>query len=94
MSQPAWEKFQLQRREFNSYKSTQNRDILDQEIPFEIAHYACELYSGRFWLYFKAHPYVLSSYKQHTGEPCQEMVCSEAFVRFGPVPLKMHWKKA
>lgn len=78
-----WKKYHNYYENINSIITKQDRNILDEEIPFHLAKEVCELSNLKFYLYYKDKPHCLSSYKQDTDQPFEELSPFDILVRFG-----------
>jgi len=78
-----WKKYRNYYENINSIIAKQERGILDEEIPFHLAKEVCELSKLKFYLYYKDQPHCLSSYKQDTEQPFEELSPFDILVRFG-----------
>lgn len=78
-----WKKFQNYYENLNSIVAKQDREILDEEIPFLLAKEVCELSNLKFYLYYKDNPQCLSSYKQDRDQPFEVLSPFDILVRYG-----------
>ena len=78
-----WKKYHNYYENLHSIIIKQDRSILDEEIPFHLAKEVCELSNLKFYLYYKNKPHCLSSYKQDTDQPFEELSPFDILVRFG-----------
>jgi hypothetical protein len=63
-----WKKYRDHYTHWDEIIARQDRKILDEEIPFDLAREVCALSKLQFYLYYQHKPYCLSSYKQDTGQ--------------------------
>ena len=82
-SKDIWKKYKLQFDNFQTLVANQDRLILDEEIPFELAKEVCDLSKLKFYLYYREKPQILSSWKQGNNEDFELIDASDILVRFG-----------
>ena len=82
-SKNCWTKYNTQFENLESIISNQDRNILDEEIPFELAKEVCDLSKIKFYLYYKQIPNVLSSWKQNNDNECEIINATDILIRFG-----------
>jgi hypothetical protein len=78
-----WKKYHNYYENLNSIIAKQDRNILNEEVPFHLAKEVCELSKLKFYLYYKDNPHCLSSYKQDTDQPFEELSSVDILIRFG-----------
>lgn len=78
-----WKKYKLYYDNFDSIVARQDRKILDEEIPFQLAKEVCELSKLEFYLYYKDKPHRLATWKQGTNEDFEVVNASDILFRFG-----------
>ncbi|WP_276501403.1 hypothetical protein [Terrimonas pollutisoli] len=79
----SWTKFKSHYDNLNEIIQRQDRQILDEEIPFQLAKEVRELSKLKFYLYYKNTPYRLTTWKQGTDEPFEEISSLDILLRFG-----------
>jgi hypothetical protein len=79
----SWIKFKSQYDNLNEIILRQDRQILDEEIPFQLAKEVCELSKLKFYLYYKDTPHRLASYQQGGDTPFEEISPLDILLRFG-----------
>ena len=82
-SKDCWTKYKTQFENLETIISNQDRRILDEEIPFELAKEVCDLSKIKFYLYYKDLPNILTSWKQDKNEEFELINASDILVRFG-----------
>jgi hypothetical protein len=83
LENPIWRKYKAYFDNLDLVVKKQDRKILDEELPFELAYEVCQLSKLRFWLYYKRQPHLLTSWKQGIDEPFEEISAVDILVRFG-----------
>lgn len=83
LSNARWRKYEIYFNDMDSIVAKQDRLILDEEIPFQLAKEVCGLSKLKFYLYYKDNPHILSSYKQDTENVYEELSALDILVRFG-----------
>ena len=83
LSKSKWTKYKIYFDNLDSLVQKQDRVILDEEIPFELAKEVCELSKLKFYLYYKYTPHRLASYKQGNDSPFEEISSLDILLRFG-----------
>src|SRR5262245_11368906 len=83
LSKPEWEKYRLHYLNLDKLVKEQNREVLDEEIPFQLAKEICELSRLTFFLYYKDIPHLLASYQQGDKEPYEVVSPLDILLRFG-----------
>ncbi|MDR7211682.1 hypothetical protein [Flavobacterium piscis] len=83
LEKPIWTKYKTYFDNFDSLVKRQDRKILDEEIPFDLAYEVCQLSKIKFWLYYKRHPHLLTTWKQGIDEPFEEVSALDILTRFG-----------
>lgn len=78
-----WKKYRLYYNNLNSIIAKQDKKILDEEIPFQLAKEVCELSKLEFYLYYKGMPHRLVTRKHNTDEDFEKVSAFEILVRFG-----------
>ena len=80
---PQWTKYKSHYHNINQIAQRQNRQVLDEEIPFELAKEVCEMSKLKFYLYYKDTPHRLASYQQGNDTPFEEVSSLDILLRFG-----------
>lgn len=83
LEQPKWEKYNSHFGNLETLIKKQDRTILDEEIPFELAYEVCQLSKIQFWLYYKRQPHLLTNWKQGIEEPFEVVSALDILTRFG-----------
>lgn len=83
LSKDRWTKFKSHYDNLNEIIQRQDRQILDEEIPFQLAKEVCELSELKFYLYYKDIPHRLASYQQGKDTPFEEVSSLDILLRFG-----------
>jgi hypothetical protein len=83
LEKPIWKKYKFYFDNFDSLVKKQDRKVLDEEIPFDLAYEVCQLSNIKFWLYYKRQPHLLTSWKQGTDELFEEVSALDILTRFG-----------
>jgi hypothetical protein len=83
LSKDNWVKFKSQYDNLSQIIQRQERLILDENIPFQLAKEVCELSKLKFYLYYKNIPYSLTNWKQGTDEPFEVVSALDILLRFG-----------
>lgn len=78
-----WKKFKKQYENLETIVANQDRKILDEEVPFQLAKEVCELSKLEFYLYYKDVPHRLTSWKQGTSDEYEVVNASDILFRFG-----------
>jgi len=68
LEKPVWQKFKVNFQNIEKLVNQQNRKILDEEIPFQLAKEVCEKSKLTFYLYYESNPKILTSWKKETDE--------------------------
>ncbi len=82
-SKECWTKYRIQFDNLNQIIERQDRQILDEEIPFQLAREVCELSSLKFYLSYTDIPHQLTSWKPNTQKPIEEIFSLDILLRFG-----------
>jgi len=83
LEDPKWIIYKAHYDNLKSSVQQQDRAILESEIPFDLAYEVSTKSNLKFWLYYKKTPHFLTSWKQGTDEPFEEISASDILVRFG-----------
>ncbi len=83
LEKPIWTKYKTYFDNLDLLVKQQDRNILDEEIPFELAYEVCQLSKIKFWLYYKRQSNQLTNFKQGTEEPFEEVSALDILTRFG-----------
>jgi hypothetical protein len=83
LQDPKWIIYKSYYDNLKSLVQQQDRAILDSEIPFDLAYEVSAKSNLKFWLYYKKTPHFLTSWKQGTDEPFEEISASDILIRFG-----------
>lgn len=83
LSRPQWAKYKASYSNLANIVRRQDRAILDEEIPFQLAKEVCELSKQKFYLYYKDTPHCLASYQYGDKESFEEVSPLEILLRFG-----------
>jgi hypothetical protein len=83
LSKSKWAKYKINFENLDFIVRQQDRTILDEGIPFQLAKEVCELSNLKFYLYFKFTPHRLTSYKQGDDTPYEEVSPLDILLRFG-----------
>jgi hypothetical protein len=83
LAKDSWTKFKSQYDNLKEIVQRQDRQILDEEIPFQLAKEVCELSKLKFYLYYKDTPHRLASYQQGNDTPFEEISPLDILIRFG-----------
>lgn len=82
-SKDGWMKYKTYYENFAVLVARQDRHILDEEVPFQLAKEVCELSKQVFYLYPKGFSYHLTIRKQNTNEEFEVLTASDILLRFG-----------
>lgn len=83
LKQVKWKKYYDNFLHLNNIILRQDREILDEKIPIELALEICSKSSLKFWLYKSKEPKLLSTFKFDNAEQADLLTASEVLVRFG-----------
>jgi len=83
LNQKKWQKYFDNYMNLDQIIKVQNRDILDEEIPDDLAIEICSKSQIKFWFYPQMRPPHLSSYKFADTYPVDELSARDAFIKFG-----------
>ena len=83
LAKDQWTRFKSYYDNLNKIVQRQERQILDEEIPFQLAKEVCELSKLKFYLYYKDTPHRLASYQQGSDTPFEEISSLDILLRFG-----------
>lgn len=78
-----WKKYGIAYDNLDTIIATQDRKILDEIIPFQLAKEVCALSKLKFYLYFQEMPHRLSTLEQGTPEEYEVLNALEVLLRFG-----------
>jgi hypothetical protein len=82
LSQNKWNDFYRKYKRLDEIVKTQQRDILDEELPFELCYEVAERSNLEFWLSFDEKPQVLYNYRPNI-EYVERLTPIEILIRFG-----------
>src|SRR5690348_2909022 len=82
LKQDKWKKYFDQYKRLEEIVQTQQRDILDEELPFDLCYEVADKSNREYWLAFEAIPQVLYNYRPDI-EDLERLLPSEILVRFG-----------
>jgi hypothetical protein len=82
LSQNKWNDYYRQYKRLDEIVKKQKRDILDEELPFELCYEVAERSNLEFWLSFDEKPQVLYNYRPNI-EHMERLSPSEILIRFG-----------
>src|SRR5436190_11756234 len=82
LKQEKWKNYFEQYKRFEEIVQKQQRDILDEELPFDLCFEVADKSNREYWLAFEAKPQVLYNY-QPDIEHLEQLLPSEILVRFG-----------
>lgn len=83
LNQNKWQKYFDNYMNLDQIVKVQNRNILDEEIPDDLAIEICSKSQIKFWFYPQMKPPRLSSYKFANTYPVDELSIQDAFIKFG-----------
>ena len=83
LNQNKWQKYFDNYMNLDHIVKVQNRNILDEEIPDDLANEVCAKSQIKFWVYPQMLPPCLSSYKFADTNPVNELSILDAFKNFG-----------
>jgi hypothetical protein len=83
LNQSRWQKYFDHYLNLTHIVKTQDRKILDEEIPDDLAVEMCSKSKIKFWFYPHMTPPLLSSYKFANSFPVDELSTKEAYKKFG-----------
>jgi hypothetical protein len=83
LSKNNWTRYKIHFNNLEEIVQLQNRIILDEEVPFELAKEVCEISNLKFYLYYKNIPHRLASYKQGNDTPYEEVSAIDILLRYG-----------
>lgn len=78
-----WKKYKIQYENLETIVANQDRKILDEEVPFQLAKEVCELSKLEFYLYYKDIPHRLTTWKQGINDEYEVLNASDILFRFG-----------
>lgn len=79
----SWSKYRNQYDNLDNLVKNQDRTILDEVIPFDLAKEVCELSKMKFYLFYKEHPIRLSTWVSETDKEYEEVTSLDILLRFG-----------
>jgi hypothetical protein len=82
-SKDKWLKYKTQFDNINDILQRQDRQILDEDIPFQLAREVCELSRLKFYLNYTDRPLRLTSWKPNINKPIEEVSSLDILLRFG-----------
>lgn len=78
-----WKKYRIAYENLNSIVARQDRDLLDEVVPFQLARDVCALSKLKFYLYYQEMPHHLYTREpEHPGD-YEVLNASEVLLRFG-----------
>ncbi|WP_118974208.1 hypothetical protein [Taibaiella koreensis] len=83
LQQQRWRKYQICYCNLEAIQAMQDKRILDEDIPFQLAKEVCELSELTFFLYYREEPHRLSKNKLDTDQPFEQLSPYDILVRFG-----------
>lgn len=83
LGQTKWKKFRLYFNSFDQLVKLQNREILDMEIPFELAKEVCTKSELKFYLYSQDLPLLLRSSSKATNEKFELVSPLDILLKYG-----------
>ena len=83
LNKSKWRKFRVNFENIDQIIINQNREILNEEIPFDLAKEACEKSKLKFYLYHENNRQVLRSNQLSTKGKFEEITPLEILLRFG-----------
>jgi hypothetical protein len=83
LSKDCWTKYRIQFENLNKISQQQDRQILDEEIPFQLAREVCELSKLKFYLSYSDIPHRLTTWKPDNQKPIEEVSSMDILLRFG-----------
>ena len=88
LNNPRWEKYYQQYIVIKSILDQQDRVILDEVIPFELAKTICQKSKLEVYLYYQQNPPLLITQKTNSLGKHELLRAEEVFIRFGSTPLE------
>jgi hypothetical protein len=82
LRQGKWRKYFDQYKRFEEIVRKQQRDILDEELPFDLCYEVADKSNREYWLSFGAKPQVLYNYRPEIAD-LERLFPGEILVRFG-----------
>ena len=82
LKQNKWKKYLEQYQRFEEIVQKQQRDILDEQLPFDLCYEVADKSNTEYWLAFEAKPQVLYNYRPRI-EDLERLLPSEILARFG-----------
>ena len=82
LKQKKWKTYYAQYKRFPDIVRQQNRDILDEELPFDLCYEIAVKSNKEYWLSFQETPQVLYNYRPDI-EDLERLLPVEILVRFG-----------
>jgi len=82
LKQRKWRNYYKHYKNLDKIVKNQQRDILDEELPFDLCYEVAEKSKREYWLAFEQQPQVLYSYRPNI-ENLESLLPSEILVRFG-----------
>ena len=93
---PKWQTFRDSHENLENIAKNQNREILDQEIPHQLAFEVCSQSNKRFFYYPSRLPKLLSTFQWQRNSPNEEMEILSAvdiLKRFGGSKIEEVFEK-
>lgn len=82
LMQDKWAKYYDQYKRLEEIVHNQERDILDEELPFDLCYEVADKSKQEYWLAFNKQPQVLYNYRPGI-EDLERLLPSEILTRFG-----------
>jgi hypothetical protein len=83
LDKPELEKYRFYYNNLHSLIEQQDRSLLDEEIPFELAYEVCELSKMKFYLFYENQIQTLRNSIQTERELFEEISVLDVLIRFG-----------
>lgn len=83
LESPKWAKINAYFQRLDEIVKSQNREILDVEVPFQLAREVCERSKMEFYLYHGSTPQILRSRKINDDGEFEMLSALEVLLRFG-----------
>ena len=78
-----WSKYRNQYDNFDNLVINQDRTVLDEVIPFDLAKEVCEISKMKFYLFYKENPNRLRTWVRETDEEYEVVTPFDILLRFG-----------
>ena len=83
LSNPKWKSYQISYQNLDVLVAEQNRYILDEEIPYELALEVCCKSHKQYWFYPNRMFQILCGFRWDLNEPVEILNVEEVLNRFG-----------